>query len=379
MRTSTRLHAERKGFALAIAIVAIVIIGVLVAGAFFTSTQDMRVGANSMVQQRAFAIAERGLNSSVASFDSLDLDTLANGETQAIGPITVGTGRDAGTWLIRATRLNDRTYWLLSEGTADAGRPTATTRMTNMVVRLRGFQLATLAAFTARSMMDIGGGVEINGQGPRPTGWNVCLLTVDPDAPGVIAPTGVTIDEDTASNVIGDPTGVIRDPLAADTTSYVDFGDHDLASLISIADRPSASGVISPLPSVTGSTCNMADPNNWGDHTRTSTCQNFFPVVYAPGNLQLTNGRGQGILIVNGDLELLGGFNYAGVVIIGGELRASGSNNIWGTVLARGRSGRSGYLRGDLEIRYSQCVIREATRSVARAMPVTQRAWADLF
>ena len=40
---------RREGFALAVAMVAIVVIGALIAGAFFTSTQEYRIGRNSLV------------------------------------------------------------------------------------------------------------------------------------------------------------------------------------------------------------------------------------------------------------------------------------------------------------------------------------------
>jgi Tfp pilus assembly protein PilX len=52
---------RREGFALAVAMVAIVVIGALIAGAFFTSTQEYRIGRNSLIDQRAFAAAEAGV------------------------------------------------------------------------------------------------------------------------------------------------------------------------------------------------------------------------------------------------------------------------------------------------------------------------------
>ena len=52
----------RRGFALAVAIFAIVVIGALVAGIFYASTQQYRIGRNQVLQARADAIAEYGLN-----------------------------------------------------------------------------------------------------------------------------------------------------------------------------------------------------------------------------------------------------------------------------------------------------------------------------
>src|SRR4029450_4690983 len=52
---------RREGFALAVAMVAIVVIGALIGGAFFTSTQEYRIGRNSLRDQRAFSAAETGV------------------------------------------------------------------------------------------------------------------------------------------------------------------------------------------------------------------------------------------------------------------------------------------------------------------------------
>ena len=56
---------EHRG---AVAMVAIVVIGALIAGAFFTSTQEYRIGRNSLVDQRAFSAAEAGVNQPIQAW-----------------------------------------------------------------------------------------------------------------------------------------------------------------------------------------------------------------------------------------------------------------------------------------------------------------------
>src|SRR5713101_7400742 len=51
---------NERGMALAVAIVALVIVGALVAGAFFSGTQEQRVAENARRVQASFGIAEQG-------------------------------------------------------------------------------------------------------------------------------------------------------------------------------------------------------------------------------------------------------------------------------------------------------------------------------
>jgi Tfp pilus assembly protein PilX len=58
---------NRPGFALAVALAAIVIIGAIITGMFFTSTQEYRISRNTALQARALTAAEYGMNSIVGT------------------------------------------------------------------------------------------------------------------------------------------------------------------------------------------------------------------------------------------------------------------------------------------------------------------------
>src|SRR5690606_24445842 len=60
---------SRRGAALLTALFGIVVISTIVSGAFFTSSQEFRGGRNQLVEQRAFAVAEYGLNAEVSNWD----------------------------------------------------------------------------------------------------------------------------------------------------------------------------------------------------------------------------------------------------------------------------------------------------------------------
>jgi len=106
---------RREGFALAVAMIAIVVIGALIAGAFFTSTQEYRIGRNSLMDQRAFAAAEAGVTQPIQGWiKQLNLSTTpgwtGNPDTLKI------TG---GSYAVRRiTRLDEYTFWVSSDGYA---------------------------------------------------------------------------------------------------------------------------------------------------------------------------------------------------------------------------------------------------------------------
>src|SRR6185312_13349113 len=62
-RRSTMIErSPRRGFALTVALIAIVIIGGLIVGVFFAATQEYRIGRNTVLQARSLTAAEYGLN-----------------------------------------------------------------------------------------------------------------------------------------------------------------------------------------------------------------------------------------------------------------------------------------------------------------------------
>jgi len=60
-------RSRKRGFALTVALVAIVIIGALIVGVFFAATQEYRIGRNTVLQARSLTAAEYGLNDIVST------------------------------------------------------------------------------------------------------------------------------------------------------------------------------------------------------------------------------------------------------------------------------------------------------------------------
>src|SRR5207237_3708645 len=64
-----RIPRNERGMALAVAIFVLVVVGALVAGAFFAGTQEQRVGENQRRVQTSFGVAEAGAQERVLSWD----------------------------------------------------------------------------------------------------------------------------------------------------------------------------------------------------------------------------------------------------------------------------------------------------------------------
>jgi hypothetical protein len=113
---------------LPLALLALVVIAALVAGAFASAYVEQRVGRNTLYAVQAAGAAEAGAAAVVGAWEALGLSLLAPGESTVL-PTEVLPGSSAYTLSVR--RLNDRLYLLEVEGIrADAdARPLARRRL----------------------------------------------------------------------------------------------------------------------------------------------------------------------------------------------------------------------------------------------------------
>jgi hypothetical protein len=110
-----------------------------------------------------------------------------------------------------------------------------------------------------------------------------------------------------------------------------------------------------------------ADQNgaNYGSSTNFITCYSDTSDPYNVGGLKLQNITGYGVLLVDGDLELGGGFIWNGVVLCTGVLTFNGGGagvNILGAVLAN----QTVTINGGLDINYDSCMVKNAFATQAR-------------
>jgi cytoskeletal protein CcmA (bactofilin family) len=393
---------NRPGFALAVAMFAIVVIGAIVAGAFFSSTQEYRVGRNSLMQSRALATAELGMTqmyeawrTSQAAQGPLahriqnDLDVGQTLAFQCPGTdcgITSTAALNGARADVTITRLTAATWEITSLGVQNPGRENETRRRTSMIVRHDTPDMNFLGAMTTRGQVRIDGAARIEGADQNPAGWENCDPTGAPK-PGLAVDEAKDVmgDKCSTGSCTGEPPVLVSGQASLDQT-YFEYGGTNWEKLKAQASKRYASGstltMIEPRYNADG-TCAVNENLNWGDIDRTGVtppaCDGYFPVIYAQGNLNINGNVGQGILLVEGDLNIQGNFKFMGAVIVKGGLKMAGTgNHITGAVMAAAvEINDQSTLVGNQIITYSRCALTHALQNASPPRIATGRAWVD--
>jgi hypothetical protein len=375
---------SRPGFALAVALAAIVIIGAIITGMFFATTQEYRISRNSAMQARALTAAEYGMNSVMTPGQWVSTwNTAANGllATKAYTP------GDGGIDTVRVTKLNDGQFLITSTGRVGVVKGGQARHRVGALVTLQIPQINMLGALTTRGSAKVGGSSFLNGNDSAIANWN--CPPVGAGLPGLAIPDTSKITHAGCgglSCIAGTPQ-VLNTPVASKDSTYFNYGPGlDWTALTGAATKTYSSGsTINGLaPSVSGGACNTADGSNWGDPMHTdptvASCQTYFPIIYSQGDLHISGGTGQGILLVEGDLTVTGGMSFYGPVIVKGSLSSAGTGgHFYGGVMAANVDLEQNSLLGNGVVQYSGCAITRALAGVATPIFAVGRSWAELY
>lgn len=109
-------RSARGGFALLLAILAVVLVGALIVATHVAVSLEHRMATGAMARQRAFVAAEHALWGSVAGWDE-SLATLGRGN--ALTKVVHAAGDSA---VVTTVRLNQQMYWLVAEAAVGEAR-----------------------------------------------------------------------------------------------------------------------------------------------------------------------------------------------------------------------------------------------------------------
>ncbi len=356
----------KRGVALAAAIFAIVVVGLLVAGSFLVASWEQRIGGDTVLFRHATAAAEAGAELTLARWDQGAYPGLLVGDSAAYsGPV----GANSGWFRTSVHRLNDELFFVASEGFSAnfVARHTV-----GLLARVQPVEVEFAAALEVFGPIWIGSSAVISGHDSDPAGWTGCPDSTG-NLPAIRAVDSSHVEREVCPECAGGGIS-FTDSLPDSALRW----HGDFADLVSRASKVVGGGpYVEVGPSFKeGGRCSTADERNWGDPRNASPCASYFPVIYAPEGTRLAGGRGQGVLLVQGDLELSGGFEFVGPVFVTGILviKGAGASIVGGVSAANADPDRASRLeRG--RIQYSGCAVWRALTRVAGIMRLRERSW----
>lgn len=378
--------APPGGVALLSALVAIILLAVLAAGAMHLGRGDFQRSRDERVARQAGNAADAGAYDLLRRWPLVPHEALPVGAV--LGPDTVQLA--GGTAVARAVRASRTTWWVTSAGRAgDSLARTLARRAVAVALRLAIPDIPANAALVVRDSVAVAGSARVMGSDTLPSALAAhCPSAAPAPAAAIAMPDTTRLCDGTCGggSVSGRITGappLLTDSSAALPARFRAFGPEHWATLTRHAAIVLPPGsVVTPAPAVSGGRCDRARADNWGDPSGSGACATYAPLIWATGDLRLQGGAGQGVLLVDGDLVLEAGARFSGVVIALDDVVSAGAGGtLLGAVLAadaRVAAGDYSRLDGSTLVQRSSCAAALALEWSARLVPVTQRAWHPL-
>lgn len=378
-----RLHDER-GIALAVTLFALVIIGTLVAGTFFSGRLEQQSGQNTFFAGQAAEAAEAGISDAIGTTTPASLLAVTAGGAPAdLGTVSLGGGVDATRQLYR---LTSSLFLIRSVGTRrNAAGSALATRSAGSLVRLVTPDLVIRGGLAAIGQITVTGNATVSGNDTTPAEWLQSPAVECPaegDKAGVVY--NGTLNQSGSAVITGSPPTQLDATL--DTANLL--GGSSFAQLKALQTLTLTSNISGLEPALTNSVpaaCNTTVQNNWGAPLdNTSPCFNYFPIIYHYGDLSVSgSGAGQGILLVEGNLNVQGQISFFGPVIATGSVnvRGTGTDDVkfYGGLIASDVELDDTRLTGNATVLYSSCANRRALQGSGVVTRLAQRGWVQLY
>jgi hypothetical protein len=401
-----RIVRDERGMALALAIIALVIVGALVAGAFFSATQEQRAGSNTRGGLQAFGAAEEGgyevidnWGGNIPTYNTRHVYPYpGGGDSLALGsgyPSSWTTAaHSTGLYGGYLYKLNGELYLVDMTGRDSTSATNTALAQTGgggrmrlgLITRIRPLQFETPAALTTGNGDAVGGNSVINGVDQNPSGWANCG-PLDSTRAGIRAASGNPVTISGNATVIGSPPVLIDTSVHNNTFSQYGGTSYTQLAAQATITVPVQNFATTIAPVVTNGQCDHSVLTNWGDALNpTLPCATYFPIVHITGTGTSTiNGQqGQGILLVDGSLAIQGGFQWYGIAIIQGNLKTAGGGGsvahfFGATMVHDSVAVGSNQVTGSANILYSSCAIVRALEMTQPAALMRSRSWVALF
>ena len=329
----------RPGFALVFSILLMMGLALLTAGMLAVADQETRIAATLTGTTRARAAAESGIRRALADWSTRRAAALMPGEGW--------TGVDSLGGEVRLRRLHPTLFLL----TARVSGPDGAVGSAGVLVRT--LDVPALVA-AARGAAAVAGRAELHGG--LLSGTDACADGAG-DVPALVADSVVR----TGGETRGAAGAVEVPPAALPPLPYAEMAAIRLAG-----------GTGIPRPAATGGACVESDWG-WGSVSEGHPCAAPH-LIHSTGDLAVTGGQGVGVLVVDGDLELGGGFTFHGLILATGTVLLEDAV-VRGAIRAASLDVRDGLLQ------YDSCLLSAAFAAPAfdRAFRPPDRWWLPTF
>jgi hypothetical protein len=388
------MSGRREGLALVLAVTALLVLSVLTLGLLYVATQELLVVRAREAWFRARLGAESAVRAALAGWSTAEFRELPVGASR---PVPGAAGVLPGGVRHGATveRLAGPLFLVRGEGWT-GGEGGGSRAEAASAVLVRGIEPGEVwagfaAAITSGGEVVVGGGGEVDGldASAPPPGWPAALCPPtggqEPGAwPGGAARPGIRVPDAAAvtagdGSIHGEPP-IAVDPGAADSATFARLGPLAWEDLEALADHI-AGGALDLAPRYREGACDTAARGNWGSPLDPEgPCGDFFPLIFARGDLTIRSGAGQGVLVVGGDLVLERGVRFYGPVLVRGRTVVLEDAAIYGALRA-GAHGASTVV-DDGAVAYRSCAIARAlARSPGLDRPLRSHArwWLPAF
>jgi len=131
LASAIRGPAAEPGFVLVAALVAVVIIALIITGAFFASGQELVVARNELRDQQAFSYAEYSAAKALETWNASARDSMSTGETQLLATRSRGLLESE----VSVTKLDTALFLVAADGRLRSADAAALRRRVGLLVR----------------------------------------------------------------------------------------------------------------------------------------------------------------------------------------------------------------------------------------------------
>lgn len=358
-----------SGFVLVGTLVFLVLVELMVSGIFLLGLFELRQGRSTMLLEHAFRSSEEGA--------AIVVGALQSGRAGEVGDRSLAKSGTSGSGSYEAVQISFGSSHSLIRSVGLSREGFAMQEIGILLEHILPQLGGTVAALNVLGSLEVGPGLLVSGFDVAQSSAPGCMDPEDTGGLNIVLASGDDPAIMCAGCFEGSPP-VLVDSTVGDSSR---FGSYSL--LRSQADKRFAGGTVGLIGPryLSDGKCDTEDPVNWGDsRSAGGPCGSYRPVIYSQSDLKIVGGSGQGVLLVDGDLELTGGFEFSGVVVVKGDLTIGDTGaNVLGVVTAETVFFPQNPSVSGPFFSFSSCAVNMALEAHLIPMPLKERSWVALY